>query len=99
MAGNGIKINAAVNKYPRFADENPEQYIYRITGLKDKIGTWKDVASIINVNLGTNYSESTFRKRRQMYDMMWKYNVFKMDETVKKLVSHSLTTIGGDTTD
>lgn len=48
-------------------EENDLQYIYRICSMKDSIGTWTQVASIINENLGTNYDESCYRKKYKSY--------------------------------
>ena len=43
-------------------DENEFEYIYRIGSLKDQIGTWQDVADILNEELGYEYTESRYRK-------------------------------------
>lgn len=45
--------------------------IYRITEDKDKIGSWQDVADILNDLLGTDYTESAFRKKRRSFDRMF----------------------------
>ena len=60
--------------YKRFENETDEELIYRITGEKDKIGSWQGVADILNELLGTNYSSSTFRKKRQYFDKMLSAN-------------------------
>lgn len=59
-----------MSTYKRFEGESDDALIFRITGEKDKIGSWQDVADILNELLGTNYSSSTFRKKRQYFDMM-----------------------------
>lgn len=63
--------------YRRFENESDDELIYRITGDKDKIGTWKDVADILNKLLGTDYNESAFRKKRQIFDKMMNANQSK----------------------
>ena len=52
-------------EYTRKDGETDEQLFFRICSEKDKIGSWKDVANIINGIMNTNYSESKFRKRFQ----------------------------------
>ena len=59
-----------ITSYRRFENETDEELIYRITGDKDKIGSWQDVADILNELLGTEYTESKFRKQRQAFDKM-----------------------------
>lgn len=59
-----------ITSYRRFENESDEELIYRITGDKDKIGSWQDVANILNELLGTEYTESKFRKQRQAFDKM-----------------------------
>lgn len=43
-------------------NENDEEFIYRICMMKDMIGSWEDVADILNGELHTSYSESKWRK-------------------------------------
>ena len=64
-------------KYKRFENESDDELIYRITGDKEQIGSWKDVANILNELLGTDYGESTFRKKRQIFDKMMTANQAK----------------------
>lgn len=44
------------------ADETVDEYIYRVCSHKDEIGTWFDVADIINDTLNYNKDSSTYRK-------------------------------------
>ena len=67
-----ITIN--INDYKRFDGETDDELIYRITGEKEIIGTWKDVAEILNSILGTSYDESAFRKKRQSFDRLFEVN-------------------------
>lgn len=63
--------------YKRFEGETDEELIYRITGEKDKIGSWQGVADVLNELLGTEYTESKFRKQRQAFDKMFSANQSK----------------------
>ena len=48
--------------FTRRPDESELEYQYRISAQKDMIGTWQDVADIINAELGNDYTESKYRK-------------------------------------
>ena len=43
-------------------NENDDQFIRRICAMKETIGTWQDVADILNTALNTKYGESKWRK-------------------------------------
>ena len=66
-----------ITTYKKFDGESDEELIYRITGEKDQIGSWQDVADILNELLGTEYTESKFRKQRQAFDKMLAANQSK----------------------
>lgn len=51
-------------------NEGELEYILRVCSQKDVIGTWDEVASIINKNLNKNYGESTYRKKYQSYNAL-----------------------------
>lgn len=75
--------------YKRFENESDEELIYRITGEKEQIGSWQDVADILNELLGTEYTESKFRKQRQAFDKMLAANQSKFvsnDSQLQELV-------------
>ena len=74
-----------ITSYKRFENETDEELIYRITGEKDKIGSWQDVADILNELLGTEYTESKFRKQRQAFDKMLAANRSKFVESDTQL--------------
>lgn len=59
--------------------------IYRITGEKEKIGSWQEVANILNDLLGTEYTESKFRKQRQAFDKMLEANRAKFVDSDNQL--------------
>ena len=74
-----------ITTYRRFDGETDEELIYRITGEKDKIGSWQDVADILNDLLGTEYTESKFRKQRQSFDKLFAANQQKFATDVNIL--------------
>lgn len=56
--------------YRRYEDENEYEYIYRLGTNKDMIGTWQDVADILNSELNYEYTESRYRKMYQAFSKM-----------------------------
>ena len=55
---------------------------------KDLIGSWQDVANILNELLGTEYTESKFRKQFQAFNKMLNANRGKFtdsDEQIKEI--------------
>ena len=74
-----------ITAYKRFNGESDEELIYRITGEKDQIGSWQDVADILNELLGTEYTESKFRKQRQAFDKMLVANQSKFADSDAQL--------------
>ena len=77
--------------YERQSGENENAYIYRICERKDAIGTWQDVADILNAELGHDWNESTYRKRYSAFTQMLSDNMDKFSdeneqiETLEKL--------------
>lgn len=74
-----------ITTYKRLEGETNEELIYRITNEKDQIGTWQDVADILNELLGTEYTESKFRKQKQAFDKMLAANQSKFTDTDTQL--------------
>ena len=74
-----------ITTYKRFENETDEELIYRITGEKEQIGSWKAVADILNELLGTEYTESKFRKQRQAFDKMLAANQSKFADSDSQL--------------
>lgn len=52
-----------MEEYKRLPNETEDEYIFRICSRKDLIGSWGNVAEIINNELGKRFGESTYRKR------------------------------------
>lgn len=64
--------------YKRFENESDEELIYRICSDHDAIGTWQQVADIINKLLGTDFGESTYRKKYAAFQKMFEANRSKL---------------------
>lgn len=54
-------------EYNRLNNESDKDLINRICSEKDNIGSWQDVANIINNILGTGFTESKYRKNFKLY--------------------------------
>lgn len=64
--------------------ENDKQYIYRICKMKDELGyTWKEIADVLNNELGNTFTESAYRKQYQIYNSMFEAN--GCDEYLKEI--------------
>ena len=73
-------------EYRRFENETEEELIYRICSQKDTIGTWNDVADILNNLLNYEYTESRYRKVWQGYQKIFIANQskFSSEEDILK---------------
>lgn len=71
--------------YKRFENESTDELIYRICQDKDKIGTWQDVANIINELTGDDFGESTYRKKFQSFQKMLNANQSKFADSESQL--------------
>lgn len=67
--------------YRRLDNESDEELIFRICEDKDKIGTWVDVATIINELTGNDYGESTYRKKYQSFQKILQANQSKFADS------------------
>ena len=74
-----------ITSYKRNDGESELELIYRITSEKDKIGSWQNVADILNELLGTEYTESKFRKQKQAFDKMLAANQSKFTDNSSQL--------------
>lgn len=77
-----------ITSYKRFKNETDEELIYRVCSDKDLIGSWQDVADILNELLGSEYTESKFRKQFQAFNKMLNANRSKFtdsDEQIKEI--------------
>ena len=74
-----------MTKYKRFENETDEELILRICNDKDKIGTWNDVANILNELTGNEYTESKYRKSYQAFQKMLAANQSKFADSDKQM--------------
>ena len=75
-------------EWKRLENESDEELIYRICSVKEQIGTWEDVANVLNELLNTEYTSSKFRKQFQAFEKMLKANenkFFTEDGYLKEL--------------
>lgn len=71
--------------YNRNHGESEDAFIYRVCSLKDEIGTWEDVAVILNDALEHRYTESAYRKKYQAFAKMMDTCYGKTDTEAKYL--------------
>ncbi len=74
--------------YKRLENESDEELIYRICSSKEEIGSWQDVADLINKITGYEYTESKYRKQYSAFQKMLNANmgtVFPEEDYLKKL--------------
>lgn len=64
-------------EFKRLDNESDEELIYRICSMKEQIGSWLDVAGVINGLTGNDYGESTYRKKFQSFQKMLDANQSK----------------------
>ena len=79
--------------YERLNNETDEELIYRICKDKDLIGSWVDVAAVINNLTGNDYGESTYRKKFQSFQKMLNANQAKFvdsDVQLKEIETQKL---------
>lgn len=74
-----------ITTYKRFENESDEELIYRICQEKEQIGTWQDVADIINELTGFDFGESTYRKKFQSFQKMLTANQSKFTNSNEQL--------------
>lgn len=74
-----------ITSYRRFENESDEELIFRVCSDKDIIGSWQDVANILNELLGTEYTESKFRKQYQAFSKMLNANRNKFIDSNEQL--------------
>lgn len=57
--------------FVKTSEESEEEYVYRICSHKDEIGSWQEVADLLNKKLGHSYNESAYRKKYQCYEKLF----------------------------
>lgn len=74
-------MNDIIHNFKRLEGETDEELIYRICSEKELIGSWNDVAAIINDITGNDFGESTYRKKYQSFLKLLKANQSKFIDT------------------
>ena len=74
-----------ITSYKRFENETDEELILRICEDKEQIGSWTDVASVINNITGNDFGESTYRKKFQSFKKMIEANQEKFVDSSEQL--------------
>lgn len=74
-----------ITSYKRFEKETDEELVYRICSEKAQIGSWQDVANIINELTGNDFGESTYRKKFQAFKKMLEANQSKFSDSDAQL--------------
>lgn len=69
----------------RASNETEQDFIKRVCENKISIGTWRDIAEILNTELGYRYNESTYRK---------KYGKYLIANGLKTILSEDADSIG-----
>lgn len=71
--------------YKRYESETDEELIYRICSEKETIGSWQDVANILNNLLNQEYTESKYRKQFQAFQKMLSANQARFTDSSVQL--------------
>lgn len=74
-----------ITAYKRFEKETDEELILRICQDKELIGSWQDVANILNELTGNDFCESTYRKKFQAFQKMLNANRSKFIDDSARL--------------
>lgn len=73
------------NKFQRMENETDTQLLFRICQLKDEIGSWQDVADILNDITGKEYNESTYRKKYNDFVRLYSQNRERLGDTREEI--------------
>lgn len=65
-------------EWTRLENESDEELLFRIGSQKDLIGTWEDIAKIMNDLTGSEYTESKWRKQYNTFVKMFNANKEKI---------------------
>lgn len=71
--------------YKRYENETDEELIYRVCSDHALIGTWQQVADILNKLLDCDYGESTYRKKYAAFQKMFEANRSKLIDNAELL--------------
>lgn len=62
-------------EWTRLEGESEEHLLMRLVAQKDQIGTWDDIAAIMNRLTGQSYTESKYRKSYNAFQKMYDANI------------------------
>ena len=71
-----------MTEYTRLPNETDEALILRICRDKSLIGSWDDVATVLNELLGANYRPNTYRNKFQSYDKFRQVDLDKSESSL-----------------
>lgn len=71
--------------YSRLPGESDDELIFRICRQKDSIGSWSDVADVINELTGKNYGESKYRKQYASFSRLFNANRSALGNTEEQI--------------
>lgn len=71
------RVGVDLEKWYKLENESDDELIYRVCRNKDLIGTWQDVADIINSLTDSDFGESTYRKKFQSFEKILNANQAK----------------------
>lgn len=74
-----------MGKYERLPGESDEELIFRICKDKDQIGSWNDVADVLNELTGKNYGQSKYRKEYTSFTKMFEANRSSLGSTEEQI--------------
>lgn len=72
-------------EWRRQPDESEYEFIYRVGSEKERIGSWQDVADILNAELGYQYTECKYRKDFAAFRKMFSANRSRLVESEQAL--------------
>lgn len=70
-----------MNDWARKDGESEYEFIYRVGSAKEQIGSWQDVADILNRELGYQYTECKYRKDFAAFKKMFSANRNRLIES------------------
>lgn len=71
--------------YERLPGESDEELIFRICKQKDQIGSWNDVADVLNELTGKNYGQSKYRKEYTSFTKLFEANRSSLGSTEQEI--------------
>ena len=74
-----------MGSYERLPGESDQELIFRICKDKEKIGTWDDVADILNKLTGKNYGQSKYRKEYSSFSKIFEANRSSLGSTQEQI--------------